>query len=96
MVNLIKSETYKLINSKTYRIVVFFIVIMIISLIIGSFNYENGNGFKMIYATLEGRDYGFHLNTYLDVNNIKGIEVFKSSLGISPVLVMILIYLVSF
>lgn len=96
MVNLIKSETYKLINSKTYKMQVIFILLMIISLIIGSFTYENGVGFKLIYAILGDRAYGFHFNTYLDVNNIKGIEVFKSSLGIAPVLVVILSYLVSF
>lgn len=96
MVNLIKSESYKLLNSKVYKILAAYMIFMVICLIYASFGYTQGEGFKWIYLVLEGRVYGFHHNVYADVNNIRGVEVFVSTLGTAPIIIGGISYLISF
>lgn len=95
MINLIKSETYKLRYTKTYKGLFILIILLIVNTIIAASTAKSGNDFQLIYGILDDRAYGFHTNVFSDPNNIRGIEFFLSSLAWTPILVIGLAYIVS-
>ncbi|RDY25161.1 hypothetical protein CHL78_019675 [Romboutsia weinsteinii] len=94
MYNLIKSELYKLRFGKTYKGLCIFSIWCIFMTVVTSFNAES-SGLQFIATYINDRRYGFFINTFSDVSNIKGIEFFASGMGWTLILVIGLTYVVS-
>lgn len=95
MYNLVKSELYKLRYGKTYKGLIIFSLWCVLMTIIVSINSDTVH-LELMSGTFNNRSYGFIINTFTNPRSLKGIEFFMSGLGWTPILVVGVMYLISF
>lgn len=95
MYNLVKSELYKLRYGKTYKGLIIFSLWCVLMTIIVSINSDTVH-LELMSGTFNNRSYGFIINTFTNPQSLKGIEFFMSGLGWTPILIVGVMYLISF